>query len=212
MSTYQTDEEQVEAIKKWWKENGRSIIGGIVLGFAIIGGWQGWQGWQKNQGENASIVFDNMRQAVKTKNFDKALEDGKRLIGEFGGSAYASLAALELAKLAYQRGEKTVARNHLTWVADSAPDPALKAVARLRLGSLLLDLQDWAALSTLLAEPGDGSFAAEFAVLRGDMAAAQGDAEAARAAYTEALASGSVEDVELLRMKLVDVGGAAADS
>ena len=110
MSTYQTDEEQVEAIKKWWKENGRSVVGGLVLGFAVIGGWQGWQGYQRSQGENASLVFDSMRQAVLTKNFDKALEDGKRLIGEYGGSAYASLAAMELAKLAYQRGEKSVAR------------------------------------------------------------------------------------------------------
>ena len=27
------------------------MIGGVVLGFAIIGGWQGWQGYQRNQGE-----------------------------------------------------------------------------------------------------------------------------------------------------------------
>ena len=56
MSTYQTDEEQVEAIKRWWKENGKSVIGGIVLRFAVIGGWQGWQGYQRNQGEAASMI------------------------------------------------------------------------------------------------------------------------------------------------------------
>ena len=78
MSTYQTEEEQVEAIKKWWKENGKSVIGGIVLGFAIIGGWKGWQGYQQNQGEAASQVYDAMRQAAHSAKFDKALEDGKR--------------------------------------------------------------------------------------------------------------------------------------
>jgi predicted negative regulator of RcsB-dependent stress response len=211
MSTYQTDDEQVEAIKKWWKENGRSVIGGIVLGFAIIGGWQGWQGYQQHEGENASLVFDNMRQAVLTKNYDKALEDGKRLIGEYGGSAYASLAALELAKLAYQRGEKSVARDHLEWVTDSAPDPALREIARLRLGSLLLDMQEWSTLEALLAQPVDQAFVGEFAVLRGDMAAARGDAAAARAAYNEAMISG-VENTQLLRMKMVDVGGQPAAS
>jgi predicted negative regulator of RcsB-dependent stress response len=187
------------------------VIGGIVLGFAIIGGWQGWQGYQRNQGENASLVFDSMRQAVAMKNFDKALEDGKRLIGEYGGSAYASLAALELAKLAYQRGEKSVARNHLEWVTESAPDPALREVARLRLGSLLLDMQEWSALEALLAQPADPAFVGEFAVLRGDMAAARGDAEAARTAYEEALSNG-VANTELLRMKMVDVGGQPAAS
>jgi predicted negative regulator of RcsB-dependent stress response len=152
-----------------------------------------------------------MRQAVLTKNFDKALEDGKRLIGEYAGSAYASLAALELAKLAYQRGEKSVARNHLEWVTESAPDPALGEIARLRLGSLLLDMEDWSALEALLAQPADSAFVGEFAVLRGDMAAARGDDEAALAAYNEALVSG-VENTELLRMKMVDVGGQPAAS
>lgn len=211
MSTYQTEEEQVEAIKKWWKENGRSVIGGIVLGFLLIGGWQGWQGWQRNTGESASLAFDTMRQSVATANFDKALEDGKRVIGEFSGSAYASFAALELAKLAYQRGEKSVARNHLQWVADSAPEPTLREVGRLRLAQLLLDMKELAALDALLATPPLPAFAGEFAILQGDMQAARGDAAAARESYQEALVKG-VGDETLVRMKLVDVGGSPTAS
>ena len=211
MSTYQTEEEQVEAIKKWWKENGKSVIGGIVLGFAIIGGWKGWQGYQQNQGEAASQVYDAMRQATRTANFDKALEDGKRLIGEFGDSAYGSFAALELARLAYQRGEKSVARNHLRWVVDSAPDPAIREVARLRLGALLLDMNELPALETLLAAPPQPAFAGEFSALRGDLELAKGNQQAAQDAYRRALAEG-VGDESLLRMKLVDVGGGAGAS
>lgn len=206
MSTYQTEEEQVEAIKKWWKENGKSVIGGIVLGFAIIGGWQGWQGYQQNQGESASIVYDNMRQAVQLANFDKALEEGKRLIGEYDGTAYASFAALELAKLAYERGEKSVARNHLRYVAEQAPDPALRDIARLRLGALLLDMNELPLLGSLLDEPSEPAFAGEFAALRGDLELARGNRDAARSAYQEALTKG-VADEALLRMKLIEVGG-----
>jgi predicted negative regulator of RcsB-dependent stress response len=208
MSTYQTEDEQVEAIKKWWKENGKSVVGGIVIGFAIIGGWQGWQGYQRNQGEAASANFEAMRMAIQRGATAKAMEDGKRLIGEHGDSAYSSFAALQLAKLAYQRGEKAAARDHLRWVADSAPDPALRELARLRLGRLLLDMEDLAALQALLGEPVSKAFAGEFAVLRGDLANAQGNLDAARTAYLEALATG-VEDADLLRMKLVDVGGRA---
>ena len=206
MSTYQTEEEQVEAIKKWWKENGKSVVGGIVLGFAIIGGWQGWQSYQRNQGEAASAYFDAMRQAARTGQQAKAIEDGKRLIGEFGGSAYASFAGLELARLSYQRGEKAAAREHLKWVSDAAPDPAIRELARLRLGSLLLDMQDLEALQELLGQTGLPAFAGEFAVLRGDLERTRGNEEAARAAYRDALGKG-VEDETLLRMKLVDVGG-----
>lgn len=206
MSTYQTEEEQVEAIKKWWKDNGKSVVGGIVLGFAIIGGWQGWQGYQRSQGEAASQYFDAMRQSVQAGQYDKAIEDAKRLVGEYGGTAYASFAALELAKLSYQRGEKAAARNHLRWVAESAPDPSIRELARLRLGRLLLDMQDTAALQALLATTPLPAFAGEFASLRGDLARAQGDLEAAREAYQEAWIKG-VEDTGLLQMKLVDVGG-----
>lgn len=205
MSVYQTDDEQVEAIKKWWKENGKSVIGGIVLGFAIIGGWQGWQGWQRNQGESASILFDTLRQSVRNQQVDKAIEDGKRLVGEYGGSVYASFAGLELARLAYQKGEKAAARGHLQWVADSAPDPSLREVARLRLGQLLLDMDETEALEALLQQSPLDAFVGEFAVLRGDLARATGDPAAARQAYRDALASG-VEDEAMLRMKLVDVG------
>ena len=211
MSTYQTEEEQVEAIKKWWKENGKSVIGGIVLGFAIIGGWQGWQGYQRNQGEAASQVYDLMRQAALSANFDQALEHGKRLIGEFGDSAYGSFAALELAKLAYQRGEKSVARDHLRWVVDTAPDAAIREVARLRLGELLLDMNEVQALESLLAATPEPAFSGEFSALRGDLEVVKGNPQAARDAYRQALTQG-VGDEALLRMKLVDVGGEADNS
>jgi predicted negative regulator of RcsB-dependent stress response len=211
MSTYQTEEEQVEAIKKWWKENGKSVIGGVVLGFAIIGGWQGWQGYQRNQGEAASAYFDSMRQAVRSGRDEKAIEDGKRLIGDFGGSSYASFAALELARLAYQRSEKAVARDHLQWVSDSAPDPSIRELARLRLGRLLLDMQELDALQSLLGQQASAAFAGEFAALLGDYERARGNEDAAREAYQEALVKG-VEDEELLRMKITDLGGRTAAS
>lgn len=206
MSVYQTDDEQVEALKKWWQENGKSVIGGIVLGFAIIGGWQGWQGWQQSTGEEASVMFDTLRQAVRSGQTEKAIEDGKRLIGDHGGSAYASFAGLELARLAYQKGEKSAARGHLQWVADSAPDPSLQEVARLQLGQLLLDMGEHEALRTLLGKTPLMAFDADFAVLRGDLARAEGDSAGAQAAYKEALALG-VDDEAMLRMKLVDAGG-----
>lgn len=211
MSTYQTDEEQVEAIKKWWKENGKSVIGGIVLGFAIIGGWQGWQGYQRNQGEAASSYFDAMRQSLRSDQFDQAIEHGKRLVGEYGKTTYASFAGLELAKLSYQRGEKAAARDHLSWVAESAPEPVLRDLARLRLGQLLLDMGEHEALQGLLDGSYSTAFAGEFAALRGDLESALGNLDRARGAYQEALVKG-VDDESLLRMKLVDVGDQRSES
>lgn len=208
MSTYQTEDEQVEAIKKWWKENGKSVMGGIVLGFAIIGGWQGWKFYERNQGEAASAYFDAMMQAANGGDANVALEHGKRLLGDFGGTAYAGFAGMEMAKLSYQEGQKDAAREHLQWVAGNGSDDVIREVARLRLGRLLLDMGEHDALQTLLNAKPLPAFEGEFAALRGDLANVRGDQAAARTAYQEALEKG-VEDETLLRMKLVDVGGQA---
>ena len=57
MEIYETEEAQVEALKRWWKENGQSTIIGLVLGITIILGWNFWQEHKKNQAEQASIAF-----------------------------------------------------------------------------------------------------------------------------------------------------------
>lgn len=206
MSVYQTDDEQVEALKNWWKENGKSVVGGIVLGAAVIGGWQGWQGWQRSVGESGSAMYDGLRQSVRNGQVDQAIEQGKRLIGEQGSSAYASFAGLELARLAYQKGEKSAARGHLEWVAESAPDPTLREVARLRLARLLMDMGETDVLADMLGQTPLQAFAGEFDVLRGDLARLQGDQATARQAYLDALAAG-VDDAAFVRMKLDDLGG-----
>ena len=60
MATYETEEEQLEALKKWWKENGRSILLGLLLGVLIIAGWRGWQAYQANRAESASTLYEQM--------------------------------------------------------------------------------------------------------------------------------------------------------
>ena len=44
MEVYETEEQQVEAVKKWWKENGVSLIVGVVMGLSAIAGWKYYQG------------------------------------------------------------------------------------------------------------------------------------------------------------------------
>jgi predicted negative regulator of RcsB-dependent stress response len=206
MSTYRTDDEQVEAIKSWWRENGKSIVGGIALGLAVIVGWQWWQKHTQVQGETASILFDNMTQAAERGDSAQALADGQQLIADFANTAYASFAALELARIAYQKSEKSAARSHLQWVLDAAPDPAIAELARLRLAQLLLDIEDLAALEALLDKEPLPGFAPDFTELRGDLALAQGDRDKARDAYRDALLAGA-SDPGMLRMKLIDIGG-----
>lgn len=205
MSAYLSEDEQVEAIKSWWRSNGTSVVTGIALGFALIFGWQGWNKYQAAQGDNASILYSNLQNQLASQQQDAAVESAKQLVGEYGGSPYATFASLELAKLYYQLDQKDSAREQLRWAMEHAPDPALAAVARLRLSQLLLDMQDYAAAASLV-DAKDGNLAGAFAEVRGDLARLQGQPEQARTAYQQALDLG-VANSELVRMKLVSVGG-----
>ena len=50
MADHITEEEQIEAFKNWWAENGLRLVAAAVL---LIGGFFGWQGWQDSQQEKA---------------------------------------------------------------------------------------------------------------------------------------------------------------
>jgi len=201
MSTYLSDDEQAEALKKWWKENAVSIIVGAGLGFGIIFGWQGWQMFQTSQGEAASQLYAQVEQATKSgTDFDNT---ATQLKADYAGSAYASYAAMQQAKAAYKAGNPDRARSELEWVMANAPDPVLVDLARLRLAALLVDQQQYDAAKEVIAAAGT-FMKGDFEQLQGDIARAQGDKVAALAAY-QAAASSGVTDMRLLSMKIVDV-------
>ena len=201
MSTYLSDDEQAEALKKWWKENAVSIIVGAGLGFGIIFGWQGWQMFQTSQGEAASQLYAQIEQATKSgADFDNT---ATQLKADYAGTAYASYAAMQQAKVAYKAGNPDRARSELEWVMANAPDPVLVDLARLRLAALLVDQQQYDAAKEIIAAAGT-FMKGDFEQLQGDIARAQGDKAVALAAYHAAASSG-VTDMRLLSMKIVDV-------
>jgi predicted negative regulator of RcsB-dependent stress response len=203
------DDDQVEALKKWWKENGKSIIGGVVLGLVLVGGWQGWQRYSASQAERASVYFEQFSQAALSGDLAAARQQGERLLDEFGRTAYGVLTALELAELAYNANDPGEARARLETAMANADDQALAQLARLRLARLALDQGDTESAAGLVDVKVLDAYAGEYAALRGDIAQARGDVEAAREAYREALAQGA-SAAELLRMKLAELGDAPA--
>ena len=53
MEIYMSEEERLEALKKWWKENARAILMGIAFGIAILVGWNTWQGAKLRKAQRA---------------------------------------------------------------------------------------------------------------------------------------------------------------
>ena len=207
MSVYQTEEEQVEAIKRWWKENGTSVIAGLVIGLGGVFGWQAWGNYQDRVGGEASVAFNQMVGAVQRGDKESAAKQAELLRENFDSSSYALFAALTEARLKLESGDRAAAKSQLEWAAQQGDDPALTQLAQLNLARILLDEGDLDAAEKLV-DAKDGGFTGEFAVLQGDIALAKGDRIAAAAAYTQAMTQ-EVSNRALLQMKLDDLAVAA---
>ena len=60
MEVYTTEEQQVEVIKNWWKENGTSVIAGTVIGLVGLFGWRYYTEHQQTTQEAASQAYNEM--------------------------------------------------------------------------------------------------------------------------------------------------------
>lgn len=203
MSAYQTEEEQVEALKRWWKENGTSIIAGAVIGLGGIFGWQAWGNYQDRMGKDASLAFSQLVNAEQQGDTESASKQAELLRLEYEGSSYAVFAALTQARLKLDAGDKAAARSQLEWAVGNADNESLKNLAQLNLARLLLSEGELEAAGKL-AGVESGGFAGDFAQLRGDIALQRGDKQAAFDAYTLAMTQ-EPSNRNLLQMKLDDL-------
>lgn len=208
MDTYVTEEQQVEAIKQWWKENGTSVTLGIALGLAIVFGLRAWNDWHAGKTETASTFYQQVAVGLRKNNPTLVQQAGDQLMEEYPGSVYAVLGGLAQAALLVEKGDLATARGRLEWVITQVSEPHLKALAQLRLGRVFLDQGDPARAFTLAESVILTGFQGEANELRGDALRAQGDRKGARDAYQAALAklppnSGVTTN---LRLKFDDLG------
>lgn len=202
------EEEQVEAIKKWWKENATSVIVGIILGLAILFGWRSWQSYTQSQAELASNSYEQVLSLLERGEFAKAKEVGGIVLSKYNDTVYAALIALNLAQQDLKEGNSDACLARLQWVIDQNALPELVHVARLRKIRLLISQNKLAdAKAEALVTP-SGEFAMAYTELQGDIAFAEGLLDEARTAYTKVLASEALsrEHKKLLQLKLDDLG------
>jgi predicted negative regulator of RcsB-dependent stress response len=205
---YRTDEEQVEHLKKWWNENGKSIVGGIALGLIAIFGWRGWQDHLVVQGENASDLYEQMTTDIREEQGADITEIAGQLHQDYKSTPYSTFSSLLQAREAVEKDDIHSAKLHLQRVLDNTNNDEFRHIARLRLSRLLLSEGDKDAALSLLEKADPGKFASSYHELRGDILLQQGDSKAAQDAYTLALATqNSIRgNQSVVQMKLDDLG------
>ena len=204
------EQEQVEALKHWWRDNGKGVILALVLvlgGFAVS---KGWQTYKSNQASEAATLYSELNKQVSSNDPKRINDAATAVIDKFGSSVYAPRAALLAAQVNIQAKDSAKARTQLQWVIDHASEAALKDVARLKLASVLLDEKNYTDALALLDAPHPDSFAGLYADLKGDVLNAQGKTAEARAAYQQAFEKIDAKSPyhNLVQMKLDALGGA----
>jgi predicted negative regulator of RcsB-dependent stress response len=204
MEIYSTEEQQAEAIKRFFRENGTSLIIGAVLG---LGGLYGWKAYNQHQIDSAEAGSEAYNQLVDSGD---VLTKSDEFLTNNGESSYAVLAAFVAAKEAVEQGKLDVAQEKLSFAASTVQAPELKATAYLRLARVQAAQQDYSAAMATLGNQMPASFAAQLAEVKGDILLAQGKKDAARDEYQKAVTAGGSDNNPLLQIKLDDLAGTTA--
>jgi predicted negative regulator of RcsB-dependent stress response len=202
------EQEQLDALKAFWKQYGNLITWGLVLVLAVFAGLNGWRWWQRDQGAKAGAMFEQLALAARAGDAQRAGTIFADLKERYARTAYAQQGALLAARVQFERGQADAAKASLAWAAEHAVEDEYRAVARLRLAGLQLQAKEYdAALKTLDAAKAP-TFAALVADRRGDVLLALGKPAEARAAYEQARAAmdAKVEYRQLIDAKLTALG------
>jgi predicted negative regulator of RcsB-dependent stress response len=205
VAIYETEEEQLEALKRWWKENGTSTVVGVALGIAIIIGWNYWQEHKREQANQASALYDQLLKAAETDQKDAVDKLAKRLQDQYGNSNYAAYGGLFQAKFKVQQGDIPAAKEILKKIA-AGKDKELSHIAKIRLVKLMLASGEYEQGLQVINDV-DQAEAAKFSdnydELVGDLYVALDRLDEARTAYQKALKNGYQSP--LLQLKIDDL-------
>ena len=216
MAAYDLEEqERIDALKDWWAKWGIWIygaIGAFLIGVLAV---QGWRYYQRSQGEQAEVLFKSVQKTAQesaaAKDHKKLSDAASAIAEKFPSAFYASEAQLMAAKAAFDAGDFATAKKHLQWVVDKGPSVHCN-VARIRLGSVLLEEKKFDEALKVLDQVKDEGFISMAADVRGDVLASQDKRDEARAAYQIAVEkAGDRSPMKALsQAKLDSFGGSTA--
>lgn len=204
MQSYDNETDQLEAIRSFFRENGRAIVFGIVLGSGGLFGWNYWQTYQENSATESAIGFYQISQQLAADKTD-ALAKAEHFIS-VNNNAYGVFAALEVAQKLVKNADYQNAQRQLEAGLAQTNDSNLQSLISLRIARLQMQQQQLDAALQTLSKVSDAGWLAQMQEIRGDILVAKGDLAEARAAYTEGMRlNPSRADQSLLRIKLNNI-------
>jgi len=168
-----SEKEQLDEMRAWWAEYGRYVITGLVLGGAIIFGWNQWQSSIANSRTEASMLFEEVMTAVQSGDLDAAEAAAVTVFAEYQQTVYPGQTRLAMARLYMDKGRDQDAVEVLRELLGPGRESEIQLVARLRLAKILQYQNKPDEVVDLLADREAGGFSARYSVMpmqrRGNM-------------------------------------------
>ena len=199
------EQEQLDQLKHFWNTWGTLISTVVIVIAGSVAAWNGYQYWQNRQAGQAAALFEAVDMAVKSGDKTRMEQAFGDLKGKYAGTTQAGQAGLAIAKAMVEAGNPDGAKDALTWVSDKSGDDGLKALAKLRLASVLMDQKNYDEALKQLAGGYPPEFEAVFADRKGDILVLQDKRAEAVAEYTKAFKAFE-EGVEYRRLVEIKLG------
>lgn len=207
MAHHLDEQEKIEQLKSFWNRYGKWII--LGLSALIIGyiGHIGYKNYRENYAHKAAdlyLVLENASSDPK-----KMQSVTEKLMNDYADTAYASRAALIMAKVDFLYQRMDEAQKKLNWVIENSNESALKTIAQIRLATLLMDKEQYEAALLAIAKPYDEAFMSQCLEIKGDIFRSMGNLKSAKISYQAALKMlhSSAPNYFLLEIKLSDLEG-----
>lgn len=205
------EQEQIAQLRHFWQRWGTQISAGALAVALMFAGYYGWQWWLRNEGAKAAAVYEQVQTALQSNDPQRIEQAWATMRAKAPDSAYAGMAALAVAKALHDAGRNSQAIAALEWAVEHAAGKSERAVARLNLSALQIDAKQYAQAAKTLSEVPESTFTGLFDLRRGDLAALQGQRDAARRAFEAALKALPADAPEraAVLQRLQAVGGSA---
>lgn len=202
------EQEQVDALKAWWKENGKWVVAAVVVALLGFAGMQFWKSHQAQQAGEAAKLYVEVEKQVMSNDPKRVNDAVAALVDKYGSSAYAPRAQLLAVQTNLQAKDVARAKTQLQWVIEHASETGMQDTARLKLASILLDEKSYDEALKQLNAAHPEAFTGLYADLKGDVLSAQGKTEDAKAAYKQALDKIDAKSMyrNLVQLKLDGLG------
>ena len=214
MATHLTEEEQIEAFKRWWNENWVTVVLPLVVCIFLYVGWYWWQGHKDAQAALASEKYEEIMDMLNAaeaadgltaKQKEELMLKAEKLVSEHSHTLYADFVNLIIGDIYVEDKELDKAANYINRVVQNGVNGSVSLLATSRLAKIYLNQGRYDEALMLVSHIEDKSFASIFSEIQGDILYAKGDIAAANTAYRSAMENLGPQDMSrggLLQTKI----------